>query len=188
MRQNWEITFASTVVNTKQRHFFFTATKFDRKCAPWKHSAFVPQYLYKYFSLPPDLIDCNPPPPSPAQSFMAQMPPLIITQSLPLCTQLPFSLCSLALADTRGPSERISAVLLTEFRHGYINKMPVPPASANHYPDTLCTDYSYRQWRMNINYSLSLRHQTSRMWSENIGLIVGDKEWILCDKKKKKNL
>lgn len=115
---------------------------------------------------------------------MAQMPPLIITQSLPLCTQLPFSLCSLALADTRGPSERISAVLLAEFRHGYINKMPVPPASANHYPDTLCTDYSYRQWGMNINYSLSLRHQTSRMWSENMALLLATRR-ILCDKKKK---
>lgn len=99
----------------------------------------------------------------------------------------PFSLCSLALTDTRGPSERISTVFLTAFHRGYINKMPAPPASANHYPDTLCTDYSYRQWGMNINYSLSLRHQTGRMWSDG-GLIVGDQEWILCYQKKKKSL
>lgn len=139
MRQNWEITF---------HIFFFLPRRNLRENV--HHENTVPSFHDTYISIfhyLPTLLTATPllPPPRPAQSFMAQMPPLIITQSLPLCTQLPFSLCSLALADTRGPSERISAVLLAEFRHGYINKMPAPPASANHYPDTLCTDYSYRQ-------------------------------------------
>lgn len=58
----------------------------------------------RHFSLPPDLTDCNP-----SFSVMAQMPPLIITQSLSLFTECLFFHLTSVVKDIRGHSKCILA-------------------------------------------------------------------------------
>lgn len=82
----------------------------DEKTVSSSHNAFLKVFFHYLLTA----LDCAPPPTTTISttttstlSVMAQMAPLIITQSLSLCTQLPFFLCSFVAIDILGHSECI---------------------------------------------------------------------------------
>lgn len=76
----------------------------DENTVSSSHNAFLKVFFHYLLTA----LDCAPPTTTTSTlSVMAQMAPLIITQSLSLCTQLPFFLCSFVAIDILGHSECI---------------------------------------------------------------------------------